>query len=194
MAGSSVADRGSSNAGIGGPIIAARLLNALGVLGIVAVLGASLYYQFVLDDAPCKLCLLQRVCMVGVALGAAMNIALGMRVKHYAITVMFSVAGALAAGRHILINACPLPGEPSGFGPAVAGFHTYTWAFAVFGTAIFVSALMLLWPAGRNENDPGCFGERHWTRPIGLGAVGLISIICLIMTISSFEIAATHVS
>lgn len=29
------------------PIVVARLLNTLGILGIVAVLGSSLYYQFV---------------------------------------------------------------------------------------------------------------------------------------------------
>ncbi|MGD9620217.1 MAG: disulfide bond formation protein B [Mycolicibacterium sp.] len=177
---------------VDGPIIAARLLNAFGILGIAAVLGASLYYQFVLDDAPCKLCLLQRVCMVGVALGAAMNIALGMRVRHYAIAVMFSVSGALAAGRHILINACPLPGEPSGYGPDLFGFHTYTWAFAVFGTAIFASAIMLMWSDGLNEEDSGSFGQKHWTKPIGICVVGLISLICVVMTISAIEIAATY--
>lgn len=182
-----------SNLRVESPIIAARLLNALGILGIAAVLGASLYYQFVLDDAPCKLCLLQRVCMVGVALGAAMNIALGMRAKHYAITVMFSVSGAVAAGRHILINACPLPGEPSGYGPELLGFHTYTWAFAVFGTAIFASAIMLMWPAALKESDPGSFGQKHWTKPIGLFVIGLILLICVVMTISAIEIAATYV-
>lgn len=175
-----------------GPIIAARLVNILGVLGLAAVLGGSLYYQFVVGDSPCKLCQLQRVCMIGVALGAAMNIALGIRVRHYAISTMFAVSGAVAAGRHILINACPVPGEPSGFGPAVAGFHTYTWAFAVFGTAIFASALMLMWPAGRSETDSGCFGLNHWTRSLGIFAVGLMSVMCVVMTISSFQIAATH--
>lgn len=176
-----------------GPIVAARVLNAIGILGVAAVLGASLYYQFVLHDSPCKLCLLQRVCMVGVTLGAVMNLTLGMRVRHYAISIMFAVSGALASGRHILINACPLPGEPSGFGPAVAGFHTYTWAFAVFGTAIFASALMMMWSGALDETDPGCLGDKHWTRWFGLVAVTVIGLICLIMTVSAIEIAATHV-
>lgn len=174
------------------PIVAARLLNVLGILGIAAVLSASLYYQFGEGDAPCKLCQLQRVCMIGVALGAAMNLALGMRIRHYAISIMFAVSGALAAGRHILINACPVPGEPSGFGPAVAGLHTYTWAFTVFGTAIFASALMLMWPSALNEPDTGSAAQRHWTKPVGTAAVVLLLTICLVMTASAFEIASTH--
>ena len=177
---------------VGAPIVAARLLNVLGILGIAAVLSASLYYQFGEGDAPCKLCQLQRVCMIGVALGAAMNLALGMRIRHYAISIMFAVSGALAAGRHILINACPVPGEPSGFGPAVAGLHTYTWAFTVFGTAIFASALMLMWPSALNGGDTGRASQRHWTKPVGNASVILLLIICLVMTVSAFEIASTH--
>lgn len=113
------------------PIVVARFLNTLGILGIVAVLGSSLYYQFVVGDHPCKLCQLQRVCMIGVTLGAVLNLMLGMRVRHYAVSIMFAVSGALASFRHILINACPYPGEPPGFGPTVLGLHTYTWAFTV---------------------------------------------------------------
>lgn len=174
-----------------GPIVAARILNILGILGIAAVLGASLYYQFVEHDAPCKLCQLQRVCMIGVALGAALNLTLGMRVRHYAVSIMFAVSGALAAGRHILINACPVPGEPSGFGPAIAGLHTYTWAFTVFGVAIFASAAMLMWSAALDDSDPGCFADRHGTKPAALAAVGLILLICVVMMVSSFQIAVS---
>jgi disulfide bond formation protein DsbB len=184
----------STSAPVSGSIVAARGLNILGILAIAAVLASSLYYQFGVGDAPCKLCQLQRVCMIGVTLGAAMNLAIGMRVRHYAISIMFAVSGALAAGRHILINACPYPGEPAGFGPAVLGLHTYTWAFTVFGTAIFATAAMLMWSAGFSESDSGCFTARHWTRPAGIFAIGLVLVICLVMTISAFEIAATHTS
>lgn len=176
---------------VGRPIVVARVLNVLAILVIVAVLGSSLYFQFVVGDHPCKLCQLQRVCMIGVTLGAAMNLMLGMRVRHYAVSIMFAVSGALAAFRHILINACPYEGEPGGFGPAVLGLHTYTWAFTVFGTAIFACAAMLMWPAGVSTSDSGCRGTRHWTTPIATAAVGLIAVICVVMTISAFQIAAT---
>lgn len=173
------------------PIVTARVLNVLGILAVVAVLGSSLYYQFVVGDQPCKLCQLQRVCMIGVTLGAAMNLMLGMRVRHYAVSIMFAVSGALAAFRHILINACPYPGEPAGFGPAVLGLHTYTWAFTVFGTAIFACAAILMWTAGVSDTDPGCLGTTHWTSRLAVPAVGLVALICVIMTISAFRIALT---
>ena len=171
------------------PIVVARLLNTLGILGIVAVLGSSLYYQFVVGDHPCKLCQLQRVCMIGVTLGAVLNLMLGMRVRHYAVSIMFAVSGALASFRHILINACPYPGEPPGFGPTVLGLHTYTWAFTVFGVAIFGCAAILMWGAGVSETDSGCLGARHPTTPFALLAIGLVVLICVIMTISAFAIA-----
>ncbi|MFM9032999.1 MAG: disulfide bond formation protein B [Mycobacterium sp.] len=178
-------------AGARRPIVVARVLNTAGILAIAAVLGSSLYYQFVVGDQPCKLCQLQRVCMIGVALGAVLNLTLGMRVRHYAVSVMFAVSGALAAFRHILINACPYPGEPPGFGPAVLGLHTYTWAFVVFGTAIFACAAVLMWDAGTSDTDSGCLGTGHWTRPVAMFAVGLIALICVVMTISAFQIAVT---
>lgn len=169
---------------------AARIANIVGIIGIAVVLATSLYYQFGEGDHPCKLCQLQRVCLIGVALGAAMNLTLGMRVRHYAISILFAVSGALAAGRHILINACPVPGEPSGFGPALLGLHTYTWAFTVFGTAIFASAAMLMWPTGLRESDSG--GHKRPDNALGLFAVGLMLAICLVMTASAVHIAATR--
>ena len=45
--------------------------------------------------------------LIGVTLGAVLNLMLGMRVRHYAVSIMFAVSGALASFRHILINACP---------------------------------------------------------------------------------------
>ena len=180
------------NAAAERPIVVARVLNAAGILALVAVLGSSLYYQFVVGDQPCKLCQLQRVGMIGVALGAAMNLMLGMRVRHYAVSIMFAVSGALASFRHILINACPYPGEPAGFGPAVLGLHTYTWAFTVFGIAIFASAAILMWSPGISDADSGCLATRHWTKPLALLAVGLVALICVIMTVSAFEIALSH--
>lgn len=173
------------------PIVVARVLNALAILGVVAVLGSSLYYQFVVGDHPCKLCQLQRVCMIGVTLGAAMNLMLGMRVRHYAVSIMFAVSGALASLRHILINACPYPGEPAGFGPAVFGLHTYTWAYTVFGVGIFAIAAVLMWSAGVSDDDEGCLRTTHWTKPLAFLAVGLVSVICLIMMVSAFQIAIT---
>lgn len=173
------------------PIVIARVLNIVAILGVVAVLGSSLYYQFVVGDHPCKLCQLQRIGMIGVTLGAAMNLMLGLRVRHYAVSIMFAVSGALASFRHILINACPYPGEPAGFGPAVLGLHTYTWAMTVFGVAIFACAAVLMWSAGVSDSDPGCLRARHWTTTPAVVAVGLVSLICVIMAISAVQIAVT---
>ena len=175
----------------GRPIIVARMLNIAGILGIAAVLCFSLYFQFAVGDQPCKLCQLQRVCMLGVSLGAVLNLTLGMQVRHYAVSIMFAVSGALASFRHILINACPYPGEPAGFGPAIHGLHTYTWAFTVFGIAIFASAAVLMWSAGLSETDTGCVTSRHWTTPLSIAAIAVVALICVVMAVSAVGIAVS---
>lgn len=61
----------------------------------------------------------------------------------------------------------------------------------MFGVAIFASAAMLMWSAALDDSDPGCLDGRHWTKPAAIVAVVLVLLICVVMTISSFGIAAT---
>ena len=56
-----------------------RVLNFAGMLGMLGVALGAYWYQFSKQELPCTLCLLQRVAMIGVAFGAAMNVKLGPR-------------------------------------------------------------------------------------------------------------------
>jgi len=118
-----------------------RRLNALGLLGIGAILGTAFTLQLVLGELPCPLCLLQRFAFCAMAIGLIMNLKFGARPSHYALVLLAAAIGFTFAVRQVLLHIAP--GDP-GFGSAILGYHYYTWAAAVFGVAIMIVALLLL--------------------------------------------------
>ena len=111
----------------------ARNINAVAILGICGLLIGAYYIQFVKGEFPCPLCLLQRVAMLGVALGAMMNLRFGIHPAHYGISILSAVLGACISARQILLHI-NTPG--SGYGSPVFGMHLYTWALIAFIVAV----------------------------------------------------------
>jgi len=79
--------------------------------------------------------------MFGVILRLALNSVFGFRKEHAAIVIESSLVGASFSIRQILLHVSPTPGEPTGYGSAVLGMHLYSWAAAVFVTAIAGTAV-----------------------------------------------------
>ena len=119
----------------------AKNINLIGVLGLCGVLIGAYYLQIVKEELPCPLCLIQRLAVLGVALGAMMNLRYGMHPTHYAISLLSAVFGAFVSARQILLHIAPGSG---GYGSAVLGYHLYTWSFLIFVSAIVLIGLMLL--------------------------------------------------
>lgn len=121
------------------------------ILGIVAVLGGALYYQFLEDEFPCPLCLLQRMAMILAAMGP-MFILTGREgrtprtstrsrfMRGYGMSIVAGLLGVAIASRQVLLHI--LPGD-QGYGSAVLGWHLYTWAVVVFAVVILVSGVTL---------------------------------------------------
>ncbi|WP_428032935.1 disulfide bond formation protein B [Ancylobacter sp.] len=118
-----------------------RLLNALGLLAIGAVLLMAFYDQFVGGELPCPLCLLQRAGFVGVGVGLALNLKFGPRPSHYALAMLSAIAGDVVAARQMLLHIVPGSGS---FGAAFLGMHFYTWAALLFVVIVGGCALLLL--------------------------------------------------
>ncbi|WGL98935.1 disulfide bond formation protein B [Arsenophonus sp. aPb] len=116
-------------------------LNILGLLGICAILIVAFYYQIILHEIPCPLCLLQRVGIIMIGIGFLFNLILGINQRHYSIIIFSSIATCMTATRQVLIHI--LPGDP-GYYSTVFGLHLYTWSL-LFSLAIilFISVLML---------------------------------------------------
>ncbi len=117
-----------------------RTLNTFFVLAVCGILLGAFAVQFIFAELPCPLCLLQRLAMLGVGLGAMLNVVYGSRPRHYSVALMSAIFGGLVAGRHILLHI--LPGsEP--YGSAFVGLHLYTWSFLAFiGTGLVLSMML----------------------------------------------------
>lgn len=100
-------------------------LNTVGLFGICAILVIAFYYQLVLSELPCPLCLLQRTGMMLIGFGFLFNICLGIKNTHYSIALIGCVLTGLIAARQVFLHI--LPGD-SGYGSTFLGLHFYTWA------------------------------------------------------------------
>ena len=129
------------------------LAAAVFLLAYSGVILSAFGVQFIGQELPCPLCMLQRTAMMLICVGPMWLIALAKRgeltVAAYASAYGLSILGALFGGavatRQILLHIAPVPaGEPTGYGSAVLGFHLYTWALVTFFVVIVFCAIMML--------------------------------------------------
>jgi disulfide bond formation protein DsbB len=118
-----------------------RNLNALHVYLISAILLGAFAIQIFMDETPCSLCFLQRLCMIGVATGALMNCRFGPRKLHYGLSLLSSVLGGAIALRQIVLHICP---DFPVFGKPFWGLSLYTWSFLIFASSVAYIGLMLI--------------------------------------------------
>ena len=135
----------------------ARLLNFIGMLGMLFVALSAYWYQFSKQELPCTLCLMQRVAMLGVAFGAAMNLKFGPKPRHYGICLISAVFGGLVSFRQTLLHINPYFDKDTGqptldasanppFGEPVLGLHLYVWGLIVFTVAVLAVGIVVLFP------------------------------------------------
>jgi disulfide bond formation protein DsbB len=109
---------------------------------IALVLVGSLFFQFVLKELPCPLCMLQRLCFLGLLYGLLLNLRFGLKPSHYAIALFCSTLGFAIGLRQILLHNFEPPG--SGYGSAILGMHLYGWAALFFILTTYTLITMLL--------------------------------------------------
>lgn len=80
------------------------LLNTLGLLGMTAVLLIGFILQFVLNELPCPLCLLQRIGFVMVAFGFMLNVVYGPQSRHYGIVLIGALYGVATSLRQVSLR------------------------------------------------------------------------------------------
>lgn len=129
-----------------------RDLNALVIVIIAGVLLSAFSVQIFWKEDPCPLCLLQRLGMIGVALGMMLNIKFGIHMSHYGFCLLSSFFGGFVALRQISLHVCP--GFPE-FGLPVLGLSLYTWSFVVFVCCVLAVALLLfLYDPKQSTGEP----------------------------------------
>ena len=117
-----------------------RLINALGLLGISFILYVGFVLQFLWNELPCPLCLLQRVGFAFVAIGFMLNVVQGPRPANYGVVLFGAIFGAACALRQVCLHIVPGTGH---FGSPIFGIHYYSWAFMLFSATILAVAVLL---------------------------------------------------
>ncbi len=118
-----------------------RIANILFVYVLSAVLLGGYVYQYIKNEDPCPLCLLQRLGMIGVGGAILLNLRFGIKAEHYGLAILSAMVGRLVALRQISLHICV--GSPS-FGDPVFGLDLYVWSFIVFNCCIFSCAVLLI--------------------------------------------------
>ncbi|SLN60830.1 disulfide bond formation protein B [Roseovarius albus] len=134
-----------------------RTLNALGMLAVSLVLIGAYFYQFLLYELPCPLCLLQRVGFVAVGFGLGLNLLYGPRPRHYALVLIAAISGGCVSIRQILLHIVPGTGH---YGSPVMGLHYYTWAGICFFLIILGTSIMMLSENQYEKDDVLSHSER----------------------------------
>lgn len=135
-------------------IQALRLLHILQLLGIFAVLFTASILQFVFNELPCPLCLLQRIGLFGIALGFLMNLRFGLRASHYAIALFGALFTGIVALRQVALHVIPGTGA---YGDPLLGFHLYTWVYII---SIIVMAVTIIMQAFDEQYTDGTWKAR----------------------------------
>lgn len=125
------------------------LAATINVWVLVLILAAAFAVQQIVGDLPCPLCVVQRICLMLVALGPLHIL---MRARDGALTsrdaavgngmsIVAALVGVVTSGRQVLLHI--LPGD-AGFGAPVFGLHLYTWCLIAFACQIAASGVLLI--------------------------------------------------
>ena len=126
-----------------------RAFDVCALIGLSLILLVAFYYQLVLGEFPCPLCLLQRVGFVVAGIAAILNLTHGPRPAHYGLMLLAAVVAGSASLRQISLHLIPNTGA---YGSALWGFHFYTWAFIGYGALVTYAGAMLI--IGRFDDAP----------------------------------------
>lgn len=117
-----------------------QVCNAIELAGICLVLLMASALQYVLNELPCPLCLLQRVGFFCIAFGYLLNLRFGLRPSHYSIVILSAVFTSFVALRQIALHVVPGSGS---YGAAFLGYHLYTWSFILCIAIIVVTTFLM---------------------------------------------------
>ena len=170
-----------------------RVLNFIGLLGMIGVLLGAYVYQFSYRELPCTLCQLQRVAMIAVAFGAAMNLMFGPDPRHYGVCLVSAVVGIGVSIRQSLLHINPFFDTTTGlptmvatanppFGQPVMGLHLYVWGVILFGAVIFVVGVVQLFMRQSRTTA----GEPDRLSGLASVGVGILAVLAVVETLTTF--------
>ena len=119
--------------------------NTIGLICISIVLTIAFIDQLTLNELPCPLCLLQRVCFIAVGLCMALNLQHGARTSHYGLMILSALLGFSISLRQIFLHVGP---GDTGYGSPIWDIYLYGWAAIFYFVIIGFTAIGLLFESG----------------------------------------------
>ena len=119
-----------------------KCINAIEIIGVCFIIIVAFWFQFILKELPCPLCLLQRLGLLAIAFGFLLNIRYRVRPIHYGLSLISAILTAFIALRQIALHI----NTTTGYGSSFFGIHMYTWVFIICCIAIIYIAIMLSFP------------------------------------------------
>ncbi len=120
---------------------------------------ANVVFGYIMDDSPCTLCWGQRISMMYIGLCAFFIVRYGFKTRYIATLLIFAAGGMYESYRQIAIHA--MRDLDQGFGLAIWGIHTYSWAEFVFWCVIVLLGVMLFF-APRGGFVPPHVNGKPW--------------------------------
>ncbi len=154
------------------------VLNALMAIVLACVLIGAYIVQFVRHEEPCSLCILQKLAMLGIALGALMNVRFGIKPLHYGISLLSMLFGTAVSLKQIIVRLYPeypFPSQP------VLGLDLYAWAFLVFKCSTLAIAIMLILYDKKSDTD-----KMPKIGILGTIAFVLVFLVCIANVLTTF--------
>jgi disulfide bond formation protein DsbB len=128
----------------------AYILNIVSLLGITIVSLTAIAAQFLLNELPCPLCLLQRAGILAIGIGYMMNIIFGCKSRYFAVSTFAAIFTMFFAIRQVLLHITP---NSVGYGDIILGAHMYTWVVVIGSITVLWNCLMSLYLEG-NYSKP----------------------------------------
>jgi len=171
----------------------ARVLNFVGMMAMVGVLIGAYIIQFYYRELPCTLCLLQRLAMVGVAVGAAMNLMLGPDPRHYGVCLISAAFGLTISVRQSMLHINPFFDKTTGlptmeatanapFGESIFGLNMYVWGLVIFGTVMLAVGIAQLF---HGQFEPSK-KEPKWLSQLATIGVRSLVVVVALQTVTTF--------
>ena len=155
-----------------------RKLNVLFIFILCGVLLSAYTYQFTKHEIPCSLCNLQRLSMIGIALGLLLNFRFTIRAEHYAFSLLSALFGLVVSLKQIGLHVCP---QFPRYGENILGHSLFFWSFVVFICSIFsLAVLLILWDRAKHKE------EHHPSSLLEKAAALLVCLILFANMITSF--------
>ena len=154
--------------------------NIIDVFAIFVILLLATVFQFVLNELPCPLCLLQRIGLFLISIGFFMNLRFGPRPSHYALSIIAALFTAAVSLRQILLHITPGSGS---YGQPFLGLHLYSWVFIVAVAYILWIAICLLFNKQFKKTHVRC---ATWLKRIIQVIFFLVLLLCAVNIVTTY--------